>query len=86
LEEQGCTSHLRVMDNNAGAAPIRAVSAMTTIAKPIISLFHLPRWHMPQLNKETKRRRRVTIDLINASPHLLRDIGVVEGRVLTKGR
>ncbi|MCY1549635.1 hypothetical protein D9M68_858160 [compost metagenome] len=52
---------------------------MNAIARPLITAFHLPRWSMPRLFGTAQRRRQTTIDLIHASPHLLRDIGVSEG-------
>ncbi|WP_156460258.1 hypothetical protein [Devosia sp. Root635] len=52
---------------------------MNTIARPLIAAFHLPRWSMPRLFDAARRRRQATIDLIHASPHLLRDIGLGEG-------
>lgn len=39
-----------------------------------------------QLHRLRSRRRRATIDLIHASPHLLRDIGAMEGCVVERGR
>ena len=59
---------------------------MSTIAKPIHIAIHLPRWHFPHLSGTARRRRRATIDLIHASPHLLRDIGVSEGHVVERGK
>lgn len=48
---------------------------MTAITKPVAIVPHLPRWPMPRLFGVQHRRRQATIDLIHASPHLLRDIG-----------
>lgn len=58
---------------------------MTAIAKPVAHSFHLPRIAFPRLSFSAARRKRATIDLIHSSPHLLRDIGVAEGRVITRG-
>jgi uncharacterized protein YjiS (DUF1127 family) len=59
---------------------------MSTIAKPLLTAIHLPRWSFPRLFFIARRRRRATIDLIHSSPHLLRDIGVAEGRVVERGK
>jgi hypothetical protein len=56
------------------------VIAMIAIAKPVAVAFHLPRWSFPRLFG-ADRRRRGTIDLMHASPHLLRDIGATEEHV-----
>lgn len=48
---------------------------MITIAKPVATSFHLPRWTFPRLWNSERHRRQATIDLIHSSPHLLRDIG-----------
>ena len=69
------------MENKAGAIPIRMVIAMNAIAKPIIAAIHLPRWTFPRLFSTDGRRKQATIDLIHASPHLLRDIGATEDKV-----
>lgn len=58
---------------------------MNAIAKPLLLVISLPRWHVPRLFSDKRRRRRATIDLIHSSPHLLRDIGLAEGRVLERG-
>lgn len=68
------------MENNPGAIPIRMVIAMIAIAKPISTVFHLPRWVLPRLWGTASRRKQSTIDLVHSSAHLLRDIGVGEGR------
>ena len=54
---------------------------MIVTAKPIATTFHLFRWAFPRLSSTERRRRRATIDLISASPHLLRDIGATEDRI-----
>lgn len=49
----------------------------------------LPRfnfWRVLGLFRLRNRRRQVTIDLIHSSPHLLRDIGAVDGRIVERGR
>lgn len=52
---------------------------MATLTKPMTSLFRLPRWALPRLVITERRRKQAMIDLVHASPHLLRDIGVTEG-------
>jgi hypothetical protein len=78
LEIRHTTSHFEVMENKAGAIPIRMVIAMIAIAKPVATAFHLPRLKLPRLFRADRRRKQATIDLIHASPHLLRDIGATE--------
>ena len=53
---------------------------MIAIAKPVAAAFHLPRLNFARLFGAERRRRQATIDLIHASPHLLRDIGATEDR------
>jgi uncharacterized protein YjiS (DUF1127 family) len=74
------------MENKAGAIPIRMVIAMIAIAKPISTVFHLPRWVFPRLSRTERRRKQATIDLIHASPHLLRDIGIDNGQIASQNR
>ena len=56
--------------------------AMITLAKPSNAPLSRLLARLPQLfgalrlHAVARRRRRATIDLIHASPHLLRDIGV----------
>lgn len=59
---------------------------MITIAKPVATAFHLPRLSFPRLFGAKSRRRQATIDLIHASPHLLRDIGATEDRFSERHR
>ncbi|KKC33775.1 hypothetical protein [Devosia psychrophila] len=59
---------------------------MNIIAKPLLPAIHLPRWSFPRLFSAAHRRRQVTIDLIHSSPHLLRDIGLIEDRVVERRR
>ena len=63
---------------------------MTTFAKtysaPVAQPIHVPRWDFLRLFSTRQRRRRATVDLIHSSPHLLRDIGVEDGRVVLRGR
>ena len=73
-------SHSWIMETKAGAIPIRMVVAMIAIAKPISTAFHQPRWVFPRLWGSEHRRKQATVDLIHASPHLLRDIGATEDR------
>ena len=72
------TSHLEVMENKAGAIPIRMVIAMIAITKPIATAIHLPHWAFPRFSSTERRRKQATVDLIHSSPHLLRDIGATE--------
>ena len=74
-------SHSWIMETKAGAIPIRMVVAMIAIAKPISTAFHQPRWVFPRLWGSERRRKQATVDLIHASPHLLRDIGATEGNL-----
>ena len=48
---------------------------MNAIAKPVAAAIHLPRLNFARLFGSERRRKQATIDLIHASPHLLRDIG-----------
>ena len=60
---------------------------MITIAKSFFSFTSLRRWRCPRLFSAGRRRRRqVTLDLINSSPHLLRDIGLIEGPIVKRRR
>jgi len=59
---------------------------MIAVAKPLLTAVHLPSLRLPRLFGGAQRRRQATIDLIHASPHLLRDIGVTEGRVRERGQ
>jgi len=59
---------------------------MIAIAKPFSAAIHLPRWVFPRLSASERRRKRATIDLIHSSPHLLRDIGMVEGTLSSPNR
>ncbi|WP_332685992.1 hypothetical protein [Devosia sp.] len=51
---------------------------MIAIAKPVAAAFHLPRLSFLRPFSANQRRKQATIDLIHASPHLLRDIGATE--------
>ena len=57
---------------------------MIAIAKPIATAIHLPRWVFPRLSSTERRRKQATIDLIHSSPHLLRDIGATEDKIVTR--
>jgi uncharacterized protein YjiS (DUF1127 family) len=59
---------------------------MTAIAKSFSSALHLPRWSLLHLWIDQRRRRQATIDLLHASPHLLRDIGATEGNLCERCR
>ena len=80
-------SHPVAMQTKAGAAPIRVVRAMIAIAKPAVAAIRLPRWVFPRLlSGGAARRKQATIDLIHASPYLLRDIGLGDGQVSGQNR
>lgn len=66
------------MDTKTGATRIRVVHAMTTIAKPLSSHFHLPQIRWPRLKIVSRRRKQTTIDLLTSSPYLQRDIGLLD--------
>lgn len=59
---------------------------MTTLTKPVISAFRLPRWALRRLVSTERRRKQAMIDLVHASPYLLRDIGVTEGMIARRKR
>ena len=59
---------------------------MNAIARPLVVTFHLPRWRIPRPFSAARRRRQATIDLIHASPHLLRDIGATDYNISSRGR
>lgn len=71
------------METKTGAIPIRMVIAMIALTKPVTTVFRLPHWSLPRL---TRRRRQATIDLINSSAHLRRDIGLVEENISCRGQ
>ena len=70
------------MKYEVGGSPIRLFIVMSAIVQPLIAVFHLPRWSLPLASGAARRRRQATIDLIHASPHLLRDIGATEGNLV----
>ena len=57
---------------------------MNVTAKPLGMATHLLRWRFPRLSGKRRRQRQATIDLINASPHLLRDIGATEDKLFCR--
>ncbi|WEK02852.1 MAG: hypothetical protein P0Y65_11585 [Candidatus Devosia phytovorans] len=57
---------------------------MTAITQSAECAITLPRWSVWRLFRIHSRRRRVTVDLIHSSPHLLRDIGAMEYRVVER--
>ncbi|MET3926255.1 hypothetical protein [Devosia sp. 2618] len=59
---------------------------MTALTKSLTTPFRLPVLHWPRFNNSERKRRQTTIDLIHSSPHLLRDIGATEGRMVQRGR
>lgn len=59
---------------------------MITIAKPVLIAIHLPRWALSLGSTSEHRRKQATIDLIHSSPHLLRDIGLVDGLFIPRNR
>lgn len=74
------------METKHGAIPIRMVIAMIALTKPVFTIFRLPHWHLPHLASTERRRKRAMIDLVHASPHLLRDIGVTEGTITERNQ
>jgi hypothetical protein len=52
----------------------------------LVAAFNLPRWSAPLPFSAARRRRQATIDLIHASPHLLRDIGATDYNISSRGR
>ena len=82
MEFRPAASHFIGMKCETGGSPIRLFIVMSAIVQPLIAVFHLPRWSLPLASGAAQRRRRqATIDLIHASPHLLRDIGATEGNL-----
>lgn len=65
---------------------IRMVIVMTALTKSRTAPFRLPALHWPRFDTTERKRRQTTIDLIHSSPHLLRDIGASDGRVVQRGR
>lgn len=59
---------------------------MSTIAKPFFAAFHFPRLALARKESSRRQRKRTTIDLIHASAHLRRDIGLTDDHVACKSR
>lgn len=59
---------------------------MHALSLPRLLSIRLPRWHWSKPPHPTRKQRQATIDLISASPHLLRDIGIYEGHCSRRGR
>lgn len=60
---------------------------MIVASRSVWPAIRLPGWQFPRLiDLAHRRRRQATIDLIHASPHLLRDIGATEGNLYRRGR
>lgn len=59
---------------------------MNTLAKPLTRALRLPRLAVPRFDWAARRRRQAMIDLMHASPYLLRDIGVSDGHATLKIR
>lgn len=59
---------------------------MSTIAKPFLAAFQLPRLALGRREASPRHRRQATIDLIHSSPHLRRDIGLLEEHVTKRHR
>lgn len=59
---------------------------MSTIAKPFFAAFHFPRLVFARKEPGRRQRRQATIDLIHASPHLRRDIGLTDDYVPSRSR
>ena len=79
------------METTAGAIPIRMDSAMLIFARSFFDAFHLPSFTLPKarrgnLSEIQQRRRQATIDLLSVSPHLRRDIGILEESFSQRGR
>jgi len=64
---------------------------MLILARSFFDMFHLPRFTLPKarrgnLSEIQQRRRQATIDLLSVSPHLRRDIGILEESFSQRGR
>ena len=86
MEFRPAASHFIGMKYETGGSPIRLFIVMSAIVQPLIAVFHLPRWSLPLASGAARRRRQATIDLIHASPHLLRDIGATDYNIAGRGR
>ena len=80
----GLSSQIGSVENKTEAILIRTVIAMTTLTKPMTTPFRWPRWHLPRFAGAERRRKQAMIDLVHASPYLLRDIGVTEGMIANR--
>jgi len=64
---------------------------MLIFARSFFDAFHLPSFTLPKarrgnLGEIQQRRRQATIDLLSVSPHLRRDIGILEESFSQRGR
>ena len=64
---------------------------MSILTQTFFELFRLPAIRLPEarrgnLGEIAQRRRQATIDLSHASPHLRRDIGILEESLCVRGR
>ena len=64
---------------------------MSILTRSFFELFHLPSFTLPKarrgnLREIEQRRRQATIDLLSVSPHLRRDIGMLEESFVVRGR
>lgn len=59
---------------------------MIALAKPFVAPFRLPLARRGNLTDIARRRHQVTIDLVHSSPHLRRDIGLLEENVTGRHR
>ena len=66
------------MERKTGGSLIRLFIVMNAVARPLALVFPRFHWTLFRLVNAEHRRRQATIDLIHASPYLLRDIGATE--------
>jgi uncharacterized protein YjiS (DUF1127 family) len=59
---------------------------MFAISNPLLARLHTLNLRPPRLFIAEHRRRQTTVDLVNSSPHLLRDIGLSENITIRRGR
>ena len=59
---------------------------MNAIARPLALVVPRFHWTLFRLVNAEHRRRQATIDLIHASPHLLRDIGATDYNITGRSR
>lgn len=59
---------------------------MSTLAKPFLASFHLPRLALDRKEASPRRRKQATIDLVHSSAYLRRDIGLTDEHVVSRHR